>query len=423
VAYVVASEGKEAPPPAELRGHLKEHLPDYMIPAAYVSLEALPLTPSGKLDRKALPAPAGGMVVDLGAAIEGTENLAQAHMTDLWTRLLEQAPIGLDDNFFDLGGHSLLAVELLAQIEIFFGVALPLPSLFEAPTIRSLVELLPGEKGKIAYPSLVPFQTQGSKPPLIVSHGGGGGCFNLVTLAPHLDPDQPLYGLQARGIDGCSDPLETVEEMAQAYMEEIVAAIPEGPVCLAGYSMGGSIAFEIARRMELEKRKVSALILMDTFGPLPAWTLAHHSERVLTAFHNRWKEFTPGDWIQEVGVLGRRGLQWMGSKLLPASSAPAVEGRENVRVTLEAMDDILFQAAWTYDPKPYAGSMDYLLATDQALPGESSRFLWEQLAEGGVRHHEVPVHHMDMLNPRGVVPVAKILQKVMNRSADQERLK
>ena len=175
VAYLVADNGT-APSSAALREHLRNKLPDYMVPAVFVPLPALPLNANGKVDRKALPAP------DMGSLGSGKEFIAprddiEAKLAAIWEDVLDTRPVGVDDHFFELGGHSLLAVRLIARIEKVFGTRLPVTTVFQSPSVGQLAEVLRGGKSAISNSSIVEIQPKGTKPPLFFVHGVGGGMF------------------------------------------------------------------------------------------------------------------------------------------------------------------------------------------------------------------------------------------------------
>ena len=184
-------------------------------------------------------------------------------IVDIWQKLLGIEPIGVHDNFFDLGGHSLLAVRLFAQIKKAFGRQLPLATLFQAPTVEQLAGILRQEGWSAPWSCLVAIQPGGSKPPFFCIHSSGGHVgLSYYELARHLGSDQPLYGLQALGLDGQTAPLTRFEDMAAHYLTEIRALQPEGPYFLGGACFGGILALEVAQccgliEMDTEKRVVS----------------------------------------------------------------------------------------------------------------------------------------------------------------------
>jgi amino acid adenylation domain-containing protein len=212
VAYVVAQtdQGLTA---RDLRRFLSRKLPDFMVPAEFVVLDSLPMTPTGKVDRHALSAQRAAR-----PRIAGDVNALrplEAQLRHLWEELLEVGPIAVSDNFFELGGHSLLAVELITRFEMLTGTELSLTSLLEAPTVRQFADHVARARRKTAL-TLVPLRPDGFRPPFFCVHALNGTALTYEPLARHLGPDQPVYALQAVGLDGTHRPDCRVEEMAGA---------------------------------------------------------------------------------------------------------------------------------------------------------------------------------------------------------------
>src|SRR6266516_19965 len=272
VAYVVASGNRE-PDQAGLKAALRARLPDYMIPAHVEFLSALPLTPSGKVDRRALPKPKLTSPAGSGEAMP-PRNLLELELIRLWRRLFQREDIDCQDNFFEIGGHSLLAARLATEIDKLLGCKLPIAALFQSPTVESLTRRLTGENWAPPWSSLVPLQPLGAQPPLFFVHGVGGDVYGFLELAKLLPSDQPSYGIQAVGLDGKSARHVTVEDMAAHYVKEILSFQRDGPFYLAGYSMGGLIAFEMARQLHRLGQRVALLALLDSapIGEIP-WVL------------------------------------------------------------------------------------------------------------------------------------------------------
>ncbi|MFZ0821254.1 MAG: amino acid adenylation domain-containing protein, partial [Candidatus Acidiferrales bacterium] len=200
VAYVVWQPGKEQSV-EDLRNHLGKKLPDYMVPSAFVSLNDLPLSPNGKVDRKALPAPdLGGFAK--GSTYERPDNETEKNLAALWADVLGLERVGVLDNFFELGGHSLLAAAIVTRVERVFGKRLPLASLIQAPTIRQFSELVASNHDKPSWSSLVKLAEGGPGRPLFLMHSHGGNILEYQPLANRLGKDRPIYALQARGLDG-----------------------------------------------------------------------------------------------------------------------------------------------------------------------------------------------------------------------------
>ncbi len=251
VAYVVGDV-----PPRELRAFLRSRLPEPMLPSAFVRLDALPLTPAGKVDRRALPAPE--RTGDREAL--PPRDAVELELVHLWEDMLGVRPIGVRDSFFELGGHSLLAILLMARLRERFGRDLPVAVLFMSPTIEDLATVLRQEGTTVETDPLVAIQPAGTRPPLFLVHPAGGSVLGYAPLANMLGPDHPVYGFQATGAEA------TIEDMADRYLRSLRNAHPQGPYRLGGWSLGGLVAFEMARRLEAEGESVD-LILIDTMAP------------------------------------------------------------------------------------------------------------------------------------------------------------
>jgi pimeloyl-ACP methyl ester carboxylesterase len=248
-----------------LRDFLKQKLPDYMIPSAFVLLETLPLTPNGKIDRHALPAPDQTRLEQEGTFVAPRDEL-ELQLTQIWEKVLGIKAIGIHDNFFDIGGHSLLAVRLFAQIEKTFGKSLPLATLFQAATVVDLAETIRQENWLAPWSSMVTIQEGGLKLPLFYMHAGGGNLLVYRYLALCMGQDQPVYELQPRGLDGKFTPHTRIEDMAAHYLALIRNHQPEGPYFLAGLSTGGLVALEIAQQLHTLGQEIALLALFDTYG-------------------------------------------------------------------------------------------------------------------------------------------------------------
>ena len=268
VAYIVGEDEHRGLTISELRRSLKERLPEHMIPSAFVMLEALPLTPNGKVDRKALPAPVE-MGLKTGASFVPPRDFLEFQLTRIWEEIFGRRPIGVTDDFFDLGGQSLMAVRLMAHIERSLGKRLPVVSLFRGATVERLAILL-RQQGEIVAPQspLVEIQAGEKRQPFFCVHPVGGGVYCYVDLAQRLGPDQPFYGLQSPQVsDDDQPPPSRIETLAALYLEALRAVQPAGPYLLGGWSMGGVVAFEMARRLEAGGEQVALLALIDVPAP------------------------------------------------------------------------------------------------------------------------------------------------------------
>jgi amino acid adenylation domain-containing protein len=250
-----------------LRQYLTSKLPAYMVPSTVTALAEFPLTPNGKIDRKALPEPSRERSDDRDYVAPRTD--LERRLTEIWERELRISPIGVTDDFFDLGVTSFMAAALFAAIEHKLGNTLPLGAIFRAPTIEKLAALLDNTDQRSRWTSLIPIQPHGTKPPIFCIHGGAGTILHLAPLARRLGEDQPFYGLQSRGLYGGAPPLKTVEDMATHYLEEMREVWPNGPWYLAGYCFGSIVAFELGQRLRAAGEDVRMVAVFN--GPSPAW--------------------------------------------------------------------------------------------------------------------------------------------------------
>ncbi len=260
VGYVTAAASGHADP-AELRSHVAETLPEYMVPNSVVVLDRLPLTPNGKLDRGKLPAPTartGG---------RGPRGQREQLLCELFAESLGLDRVGIDDGFFDLGGHSLLATKLITRVRATLGVDLAIRTLFEAPTVAQLVPRLddPGTAEAGAFDVVLPLRHGGDANPLFCIHPASGFSWSYAGLIRHIDPAVPLYGVQSVGL-AADEPLpRTVPDVAARYVDEIRRIQPDGPYRILGWSFGGIVAHEMAHQLERAGQRVELLAMLDSF--------------------------------------------------------------------------------------------------------------------------------------------------------------
>ncbi|KAF9566389.1 hypothetical protein EC968_003794 [Mortierella alpina] len=249
---------------ATLRSYLMARLPEYMVPAAFVRLDALPLTPNGKLDRNALPTPLSHAFAT--QVYEEPRGAIENILASIWAEMLNIERVGRNDGFFVLGGYSLLAVRMISRVRAMLGLDLSLRTLFEAPTIAELAPrlLATGVAHDESYDVLLPIKPQGSRPPLFCVHPGTGLSWCYTGLSAQLDMDQPLYGLQARGLIDNGNMASSLDEMVLDYVDQIRRIQPHGPYHLLGYSFGGLVAHTMASYLEKQGEQVALVALMDT---------------------------------------------------------------------------------------------------------------------------------------------------------------
>jgi amino acid adenylation domain-containing protein len=265
VAHVAAVAGVDISE-ARLRAWLAERLPAHMVPTWFVWHDALPRSAGGKIDRSALEMSARRARHDTGVV---PRDHLELQLVRIWEDVLAAERVGIDDDFFELGGHSLLAVELIAEVRRRLGRDVPLAALFSTGTVARLAEALRRDRRDERMETreaLVPL-SRGDGRPLFLVHQAGGNVMSYLHLARALGASGiPLFGLQARGLDGQETPLARIEEMAACYIGAIRRAQPAGPYRIGGHSIGGRIAQEMARQLEDAGADVNVLIAIDVPG-------------------------------------------------------------------------------------------------------------------------------------------------------------
>ena len=344
----------------------------------------------------------------------GSQDKHELFVTRAWQELLGVDHVRPNDNFFDLGGHSLLAIRLFSRIQRAYGTEFGLATLFEAPTVRQLadllrtVETLSHAQRPRSWRHLVPIQRGAEgRLPFFCVHGAGGNVLNFRDLAEHVGAEQPFYGLQARGVDGTEPPHDTIEAMASAYLEEVRAVQEHGPYFLGGYSGGGVVAFEMAHRLVRAGETVGALAFVDTFRP----GLAPQPHRRLAVLREALR--APGGistWLKR----RRNFTAWerqraeMEDRLARSEHLP-LEQREIL------MTRAYHEAAEKYPFLLYPGEIT-LLAASIRDPGEAHLgpdLGWEGLAEGGLRIRSVPGDHDSLVREPHVRVLASELRAIL----------
>ncbi len=418
-AYLEPKPAQPAPVVSDLRTHLSDDLPAYMVPSAFVVMQKLPLTPNGKIDRKALPSP-NQERIEVAGEVVGPRDPMEQMLVEIWSGVLRVKSLSIRDNFFDLGGHSLLAVRIIAEIETLLKRRLPLATLYKAPTIEKLAQILRGEVSSPGWSPLVTIQPAGSRPPLFCMHGAGGTVLIYRDLSHHLGLDQPFYGLQSQGLDGSRPPLKTIEEMAALYIKEIRRAQPRGPYFLGGYCGGGTIAYEVAQQLQVDGEQVALLALFDTMNwskiPTTLWSkltygiqrLVFHAASFLSLDLRDQSKFLR----EKMETLRGRIPVWRGMLLAKFSRNPS--SAASLSFLLGRIWQTNDQACFQYVPKPYPGSVtDFRpLAQYKILSKPGLKF--ERLARGGQDVIVLPVNPASML----VEPFVGHLADALRRSLD-----
>ena len=401
VAYLVW-EGVPAEP-AALRTYLKKKLPEYMVPAAIVTLAALPLTPNGKVDRKALPPPS--VAVSSAATDSNRHSVGslELQIRIAWQEVLGLSSVGLDDDFFELGGHSLQALVVVRRLEQSLSRDLALSVMLRARTIRQLAALLRQDQEAPASSCLVRLRVGAGRPPFYCVHGAAANVLYLEGLARHLSPDIPLYGIQSRGLDGREEPLTSAEDMAAHYVDEIRKVQPHGPYYVGGLSFGGAIAFEMAQQFHAMGEVAGLVALMDT--NLPTWRSYIADRSAL--FDSRIYPFVTAlernlVTIRKTGL--RASLRHITGSIRPWRGRDERRNKPEIpdgfadtdllSPTLERIWKANIAAADKYQPHMYPGRLTLFWATDWPTPSRSdARLRWADFAEDGLEVHRIPGSH------------------------------
>ncbi|EKV03256.1 amino acid adenylation enzyme/thioester reductase family protein [Leptolyngbya sp. PCC 7375] len=411
VSYIVTQEELTG---VDLRSFLKSKLPNYMVPSAFVFLEAIPLTPNSKIDRRALPTPDADDISDRSGFIP-PRNSAELQLSQIWSEVLHLSSVGVTDNFFDLGGHSLLAMRLMARIEQQLGIHLPLTTLFTEPTIESQATLLNSHGDVRSSSPVVPIQPSGELPPLFCVHPIGGNVLCYAELVRHLGNNQPLYGLQSSGVSGASNPLAKIEEMAATYIKALQEIQPNGPYYLGGWSMGGVIAIEMAQQLQNAGQAVALVTLIDSYAPSAMTDLDSMNEvslanslaadlsgllgTELPLAQLNLTQLQPQEQLQHIFSVAKR------LNLLPPE------------VGMEQMEQ-LFQvfkanrvALGNYQPQPYSGRVALFCASSST---EQDRG-WRSIMTGQFETYTIEGDHYEIMRSPSIQVLAKELTDCLRR--------
>ncbi|HET7234018.1 MAG TPA: amino acid adenylation domain-containing protein [Longimicrobium sp.] len=420
VAWLVAA-GAERPAAPELREHLRARLPEAMVPAVFAWVEALPRTPGGKVDRRALADPPAA-AERIGIATQ-PRSPHEARLAAIWADALSLPRVGIHDDFFDLGGNSITASRLVARVRTEMGRDLPLAALLRAPTVAGLARVMAGERAAV-QPPLIPLQPHGSLPPLFLAPPGGGHVVCYHPLAGLMGPDQPVYGLQARGIDDGHEPFGTAREIAEFFISAIRQVQPEGPYLLGGWSFGGMVAWEMGRQLLEAGAEVGLVALLDTGVPRAKQDVAELLD------HARVLQRIVADLVGW-GLAALVRVERLGRLPHREQAVQAVRQVNSPRMLpLSRVDEILtltrvrranLGALVGYDPPPYEGHLTYVrtAASERAVPPDGAVDFWAGRALGGVTVHRVGGSHGTILQQPFVADLAEKLTGSIRAALDR----
>ncbi|MEO0572653.1 MAG: amino acid adenylation domain-containing protein [Bacteroidota bacterium] len=398
------------------KDEIQKQLPNHMIPKQYVVIPKFPTTLNGKIDRKALLSqPIQDVKKEkVPRELNTTENL----IIKIWKQCLDIPKIQPHDNFFELGGHSLIAVKVMTLLEKGTGIRLPLATLLEYPTITKLAARLEEEHSTTPFNCLVPLAPHGNKTPLFLVHGANYNVLVFKELAKSLDDEQPVYGLQAKGIDGSVAPDDTIEAMAAHFIAEIEMIYPEGPYSLAGFSFGGIIAFEMYKQLRAKGKQVKVLASLDSYV-YPNYYYKNATIKILVYR------------LYMIGQIGFVFLNMFSNKknfnrrvrllkiMFNGFYLRLKHGREK-QMELQfhrasEIDEKHGLAFYKYTIEPEDVKINLFRASENVYFAHDFKFLgWKKIALKGIRKHSIPGNHNDMFESPNVAYFAKVFQHTLD---------
>ena len=303
---------------------------------------------------------------------EATSSMIEV-LTSIWQRVLQLPSIGINDNFFDLGGDSSLALQLFNEIAQVCDRELPPVTIYQAPTISALAALLE-QPTTPRFPTLVLLKPGAGNPPVFIAHGLGGSVMDFFQPVRHMATDHPIYGMQARGSDGLDEPLESIEDMAEFYLDAIKKLQPRGPYVLVGYSLGGLVVLEMAQHLLAHGEKVALLAMLDAYPHIRYLSLRQR--------------------VRLIARQGRRGLHSLGNLSGPAPYQPPAG--VSLTSAMQRVRDSAYLALTRYRPRFYPGKIKFVRAEISSAFPDNATAVWASLAEE-FEVETVPGDHLGMI--------------------------
>ncbi|PND48859.1 amino acid adenylation domain-containing protein, partial [Rhodococcus sp. ENV425] len=412
VAFLVPAAGPVDV--ARLRAALAETLPSYMVPAGFVTLDALPLNPHGKLDRAALPEPVIAprshrpprtpLETEVAAAYR--EVLAPAGGTDTGA-----FPVGLDDDFFDLGGNSLSAVRVIARLRERTSLPVSLQWLFLTPTVEALaarIEASAGDPGPAdhtaGFDAVLPLRPGGSAEPVFCIHPVIGLSWSFAGLARHLDPERPLFGLQSPALRDDEPLPESIDAWAADYAARIRHVQPAGPYHLVGWSLGGILAHAVAVRLRADGDEVATLALLDAHPPTAPTGTAPSAVTVADLLGAIGTDV--GSDVDLAEFTPARALELVADLPAPfdALSLPRLERLfEGVRLSYRLLGE--------HRPARYDGDLLFFAAGEDGTSAARAAQQWRAHVTGTLAVESVQATHWKMTSQEALARIGPVLDR------------
>ena len=417
VAYLQTNDSSDKNP--NVREELSKIVPSFMIPNIFMWVDDFPLTTNGKIDKKNLPVPEY-VRQDSEANLRKPRTEIEKEIAKVWSEVLQIEEIGINDTFFEMGGTSIMAVKVVAEIEKSTSKRFPLSVLFEYSTVEKFVKLF-DEGSEIYSDCIVPLKSTGSKVPLFMVHGGGLDVLYFANMSKHLDEEQPFYGIQGVGSKGFDEWYESIEDMAANYIQAILKINPNGPYALAGYCVGGIVAFEMTRQLQEQGKEVSVTVLLDSYADSSYYYKTLKQKKLIRYFHNTRRRLS---YLKEMLT------SWKAFKMRFNAKKEYILKRhfEENNIKMSELDllalerftqatAMMYGILEKYHLKPQSLKVDLFNSRDHIAHKLAPKHLgWKKAAQKGVTVHDLPVSDFDMR----IAPHDKILARMLQDILDEK---
>lgn len=399
------------------KNELSLKLPVFMVPHVFTILEKLPTTSNGKIDKK--------LLLEYKAHFESKNNYTAPRteqekiVASIWKECLDIENIDISTDFFEMGGHSIKAVKAIIEIEKRTGKRIPLSAFLEHNTIEKFAKLL-HENNEIIADCLVPIKPTGNKVPLFMIHGGGLDVLCFVNMSKHFDDDQPFYAIQGVGAKGYDEWYESIEAMAAHYINAIVKVNPTGPYALAGFCIGGIVAFEMAKQLRKQGKEVSNTIVLDShigssfFYKTPKKKeIARHFDRTRRRLGSIVEMFLN----KKIFYMRMNSIkQYFYKKLFNQKAATNKQESLALNQFLKA-SGMVAKILERYHLKPQKIKVDLLRSKNHpAHVLAPSHLGWKKAAKKGVRIHNMLYDNFEISSSPHDKVSARMIQKILNGS-------
>ncbi len=394
-----------------LHDYLRQNLPEYMRPSSLIVVPSWPLTANGKIDRRALPGP----LQRSRDSYRSPRTPQEVLICKIFAEVLGVPSVGIDDNFFTLGGHSLTATRLVSQLRSALGVELRIRTLFEAPTAAELVQHLDVKTSpESAFDVVLPLRARGTLPPLFCAHPAGGLSWSYAGLMRELDPQRPIYGLQASAVTGNGPLPDNIENMAQEYARAIREIQPRGPYSLLGWSFGGILAHAIACALQQQGEEIALLTIMDTYPASDDKVVPVETEEEVLVMA-----------MEMIGMdrreLEGKAVNWS-TVFEAAQRAGHIPADFNETIARRTMELMMHSARLNqaFRPGKFEGDMLFFFA-DQKPADHQTPDAWKPHVTGAIEVHTVHCKHYEMMNPAPLKQIGRILEERLAEAEQHSR--